>query len=86
MKEKLLKELCCILEPFEKATLLVQGENTVTASLAIPVTCGLKHQINLISVDYNSKLLTTLKESINSRLSVYEFDDCFIIAAIVDLS
>lgn len=83
-ERKLLKELCIILEPFEKATLLVQGEQSITASLAIPVICGLRHQLNLISVDYNSKMLTTLKKSINSRLSLYDNEDCFVIASIVD--
>ncbi|VDI42302.1 Hypothetical predicted protein [Mytilus galloprovincialis] len=44
-ERKLLSELCTILEPFDKATVLVQGEKTVTASLPIPVTLGLKHQL-----------------------------------------
>ncbi|KAJ8315996.1 hypothetical protein KUTeg_006010 [Tegillarca granosa] len=83
-ERKLLQELCNILEPFEKATLLVQSENSASASLAIPVTCGLKHQICQISIDYSSKMISTLKHSIHSRLSVYENDDSFTIAAILD--
>lgn len=39
--------------------------------------------MNLISVDYNSKMLTTLK-SINSRLSMYENCRLFVIALAVD--
>lgn len=77
-ERKPLKELCIVLEPFEKATLLVQGEQFIAASLAIPVICELKHQLNLISVDYNSKMLTTLYKSINSRLYLYENEDCFV--------
>lgn len=83
-ERNLLKKLCLILEPFEKGTLKVQGEQSITASLAIPVICGLKHQLNLISVDYNSKILTTLKKSTNFRLSLYENEDRFMIASAVD--
>ena len=38
----------------------------------------------MISVDYNSKLLSTLKESVNCRLSIYENEVCFKIASLVD--
>ena len=79
-ERKLLTELCGILDPFEHATLLVQQEINVSASLTIPVTLGLKQ----ISTDYNTKMVRTLVESIKSRLSPYESDDIIIVAAFVD--
>lgn len=39
-ERKLLGVLCAVLEPFEKATLLVQGDKHVTSSLPIPVIIG----------------------------------------------
>ena len=83
-ERKLLQELCTILEPFEYATNQVQGEKHVTASLTIPVTRGLRHRLQQISAEYNNKLVSTLKESINSRLCRYEDDETCIVAATLD--
>lgn len=83
-ERKLLNELCTILEPFEKATLLVQKEISVSGSLTIPVTLGLKHQVSQISVAYSSKMVHTLSDSINTRLSQFESDECYILASLLD--
>lgn len=83
-ERKLLSELCTILEPFEHATLLVQKERNVSASLPIPVTLGLKHQVKEISCDYSSKMVLALKSSIEKRLNMYELDDSYIISAVLD--
>lgn len=39
-ERKLLKELCSILKPFEEATVMVQREKSVSASLVVPITWG----------------------------------------------
>ncbi|XP_071181300.1 zinc finger BED domain-containing protein 4-like [Mytilus edulis] len=83
-ERKLLSELCSILEPFDKATVLVQGEKTVTASLPIPVTLGLKHQLKLISVDYNCKMIKSLKSSVEERLFQFVEDEGYILASFLD--
>ena len=83
-ERKLLSELCTILDPFEYATVLVQKEKYVSASLPIPVTLGLKHQVNELSCDYSSKMISTLKASIDKRLSVYESDETYITSAVLD--
>ncbi|XP_076109057.1 zinc finger BED domain-containing protein 4-like [Mytilus galloprovincialis] len=83
-ERKLLSELCTILEPFDKATVLVQGEKTVTASLPIPVTLGLKHQLKLISVDYNCKMIKSLKSSVEERLFQFVEDEAYILASFLD--
>ncbi|CAC5408450.1 unnamed protein product [Mytilus coruscus] len=73
-ERKILHELSLILDPFEYVTLLVQ--NNVSASLTIPVT-----QYNNM---YNNKMMTTLKSSIETRLTRFEEDNDFILAAILD--
>ena len=83
-ERKLLQELCTVLKPFEHATQLVQHEKSVTASMTIPVTRGLQHQLQQISAVYNMKMVTTLKTSIDRRLSHYGQDDVFITAAVLD--
>ncbi|VDI73534.1 Hypothetical predicted protein [Mytilus galloprovincialis] len=81
-ERKILHELSLILDPFEYVTLLVQ--NNVSASLTIPVTLGLKHKVNQLSNVYNNKMVTTLKSSIETRLTQFEKDNDFILAAILD--
>ena len=54
-ERKLLSELCCILDPIEFATVLVQKEKCVSASLPITEIIGLKHDVNDLSCDYSSK-------------------------------
>ena len=81
---KLLQELCTILQPFQEATLEIQKEQTVSASLAVPLTVALKNQMQCISSTYNCKMITTLKSSLQKRMSKYEEDEEFVIAAVLD--
>ncbi|XP_071176366.1 zinc finger BED domain-containing protein 4-like [Mytilus edulis] len=83
-EKKLLTELCTILDPFGKAFLLVQKEITISGSLTIPVTLGFKHQVHQISVGYSSKMVASLINSIKSRLSQFESDECYILASLLD--
>ena len=83
-ERKLLQELCTILNPFEDATMQVQQQENVSASLNIPVTFGLKHQIDEISVTYNNKMVNTLKASTEKRISGYEKYGSYIVAAVLD--
>ena len=66
------------------ATDLLQQENSVSASPAVPVTLGLKHQLQQISATYNNKMVKTLKSSIEQRLSHYEDNDAYLVAAVLD--
>ena len=83
-EKKLLHELCIILTPFEKATNMVQQDNYISASLTVPVTLGLKHQLQHISATYSNKMVTTLKTSIEQGLSHYESDEVYLTAAVLD--
>ena len=83
-ERKLLQELCTVPSPFETATDMVQQQNNVSASLTVPVTIGLKHQVQQISATYNNKMVSTLKDSIQQRLSHYQDDDSYLTAAVLD--
>ena len=62
----------------------VQQQESLSASLTIPVTLGLRHQIEEISERYSNKMVMTLKSSIDERLSGYQKDESYIIAAVLD--
>lgn len=83
-ERKLLQELCCVLKPFEEATTKVQTEDDVSASLTIPVTLGLEHQLNELSTTYSNKMVSTLKSSLEKRLGHYKCDDAYRLAAVLD--
>lgn len=57
-ERKLLKELCSILKPFEEATVMVQREKSVSASLVVPITLGLQHKLEEISSTYNNRMVS----------------------------
>lgn len=80
-ERKLLQEFCQILDPFEHATLLVQEEVNVSASLTIPVTLGIKHQLRQIAAIHSNKMIQSL---INSMESPFEKNETFTIAAVLD--
>ena len=62
----------------------VQQQESVSASLTIPVTLGLKNQMEEISDVYSNKMVITLKSSIEKRLFCYQKDESCIIAAVLD--
>lgn len=80
----LLQELCDILTPFETATDFTQGDQVVTASLVLPSVRGLRAELAEINTKFNNKLVTTLRRSIERRLSVYEEQPSFRMAATLD--
>ena len=83
-EKKLLKELCEILSPFEEATNLIQKQNSVTASLPIPVTEELKQKLQCLSSKFSCKLVTTFKESLTKRMSKYQENEHLKLATALD--
>ena len=79
-----LNELVEILTPFEQATLSVQNEKTVSASLVIPVVKNLLNEIDSLSVKFNCSLVRSLKESVQKRLSPFLKCKDFQCASILD--
>ena len=77
-------DFCEVLKPFEDTTVFVQQENTVSASFVLPCVRGLKHKMTRINSKFNSKLVTTLKESVHRRLATFEENEQYILAAVLD--
>ena len=73
----LLQELCNILILFETATDCTQGDRIVTVSLVVPSVRGFRAELALINTKCKNKLVTTLRKSIERRLSVYEEQPLF---------
>ena len=65
-------------------TILVQKENNISASLTVPVKIGLRHKMHQISSFFNSKMVSTFKRSIKERLSRYEEEESYVVAAVLD--
>ena len=81
----LLTDLLEILSPFEEATDVIQKQNTTSASFIIPCICGLNAVLSNTHSKFQSKLVSTLKSSVNRRLSsYYEQRMYLIIAAMLD--
>uniref|UniRef100_A0A0P4VUB7 HAT C-terminal dimerisation domain-containing protein n=1 Tax=Scylla olivacea TaxID=85551 RepID=A0A0P4VUB7_SCYOL len=83
----IIKEITDILTPYEVATLECQGENVVTSSRVIkviPSIRGLKAELEHLSQTYKSKMITTLKSSIEKRLKIYEDMEMFQLASLLD--
>ena len=80
----ILEDLCKMLVPFEEATDLAQQSNGVSASYVILCVLGLKAHLMAMSLNYNCKFLSTLKSSVEKRLSVYLEREEFQLAAMLD--
>ena len=67
--EKLvLQELVEVLEPFEEATDILQGEKYNSISLVIPSFLGLKDHLSRLNTRHCAQLVTTMQSSLNCRL------------------
>ena len=64
----------------------MQKENNISASLTVPVTIRLRHQMHQISSSFNNKMVSTFKRSIKERLSRYEEEESYVVAAVLDPS
>lgn len=73
-EKSILRELVEILEPFEDATDMLQGELYNSISLAIPCFLGLKDHLTKFNIQHCNNLVRTLKSSLGRRLD-YVIDD-----------
>ena len=78
------QDLCEILRPFETATIHVQEEKGVSASLVVPCVRGLKNNMKKMQYTYNSKLVLALRESVEKRLTLFEENDVYTTASALD--
>ena len=83
-EKSILRELVDILEPFEDATDLLQGELYNSISLVIPSFLGLKKHLTKVSVKYCNNLVRALKSSLEQRLEYAVDDPLYICGAMLD--
>ena len=73
-----------ILTPLQEVTDFTQGENVVTASFVLPYIMGLRKSLESLSVKFNSRMILTLKQSLNKRMAKYEDNEIFWYASTLD--
>jgi len=77
-----MKEMIQILEPFEEATDLTQGDQYVSISLVIPSVVGLQKHLSQVNSRYLSLLVRKLKTALDERLGHVE-DECLYLSATI---
>ena len=82
-EENISKDLLEILAPFKWATDMTQGQEKVTAGVVMPVIRRLKAALQELASKYQCKMVTTLKHSVDTRMSKYE-TEIFKMAAALD--
>ena len=81
---QILSDFLEVLEPFEEATDLTQGDKVVTASFIIPCIKSLRQHLATHSSNYNKKLTASLKQSLERRLSPFEENETLKLATALD--
>ena len=82
-EKAILKEMVEVLEPFEEATDILQGDYA-SISFAIPCCFGLLKHLSSSGVRYCKGLKTALKNPLTRRLGKIYDDPTYVIAAILD--
>lgn len=83
-ERNILMDLCEILTPFESATHKLQGQNTVTSSLVIPVVQAMTIQLEKLKNKYDSEFVKELQASFKKRIATYEEKHIFEMASALD--
>ena len=73
-----------IMEPFEQATDINQGEKYVTASTVVPTIICLQHHLQTCDPEYNGQLVRELMASMEKRLQRYVLSDTYRLASVLD--
>ena len=79
-----MKEMIQILEPFEEATDLTQGDQYVSISLVIPSVVGLQKHLCQVSSRYLSHLVSNLATALENRLSHVVGESLYLSATVLD--
>ena len=79
-----LRDFVEILTPFEEATDIALIENKVSSSLVIPCIRGIRGQLSTLRMKYSNALVKELAESVERRLTIYESEDTYTTASILD--
>jgi len=79
-----LRELVEVLEPFEEATDILQGDTYNSISLVIPSLLGLKKHLKYLNIRHSNRLVTALDSSLDARFGTVFEDPLYICAAVLD--
>ncbi|KAL4646243.1 zinc finger BED domain-containing protein 4-like isoform X1 [Arapaima gigas] len=83
-EKAVLRELVEVLEPFEEATDLVQGNKYVSISLALPCVLGLRKHLSETATRQCTGVLVGLAQSLDRRLAGILEDPLYVTAAALD--
>jgi hypothetical protein len=83
-EKAVLRELVEVLEPFEEATDMLQGEKYNSISFVIPCFLGLKDHLSQLNTRYSLPLVTALNASLDRRLGSIVDNPLYICGAILD--
>ena len=83
-EKAVLRELVEVLEPFEEATDILQGDKYSSISLVIPSLLGLKRHLNDLNTRHSTRLTTTLKSALDHRFGGTFDDPLYICGAMLD--
>ena len=83
-EKAVLRELVEVLEPFEEATDILQGDTYNSISLVIPSLLGLKRHLNDLNTRHSTRLTTSLKSALNRRFGGTFDDPLYICSAMLD--
>lgn len=80
----MLRELVEVLEPFEEATDMIQGDKHVSISLALPSVLGLRKHLAEVVTHQCSGLVTGLTQALDRRLAGILEDPLYVVATTLD--
>ncbi|XP_018604483.2 zinc finger BED domain-containing protein 4-like isoform X2 [Scleropages formosus] len=83
-EKAVLRELVEVLEPFEEATDLVQGDKHVSISLALPCVLGLRKHLSETATRQCTGILVGLAQSLDRRLAGILEDPLYVTATALD--
>nr|XP_023675014.1 zinc finger BED domain-containing protein 4-like isoform X1 [Paramormyrops kingsleyae] len=83
-EKAVLRELVEVLEPFEEATDMVQGDKHVSISLAVPCVLGLRKHLSETATRQCTGILVGLAQSLDRRLSGILEDPLYVTATALD--
>lgn len=84
LEKELLRELVEVLEPFEEASDMVQGDKHVSISLALPCVLGLRKHLAEVVTHQCSGIVMGLSQALDRRLAGILEDPLYVTATTLD--
>ncbi|XP_072553038.1 zinc finger BED domain-containing protein 4 isoform X1 [Salminus brasiliensis] len=84
VEKAMLRELVEVLEPFEEATDMVQGDKHVSISLALPSVLGLRKHLAEVITHQCTGIVTGLSQALDRRLAGILEDPLYVTATTLD--